>query len=220
MTKRIGVIVAAGLALGAPALAGFDHVITFDEAPLGTDANGLIIANAQFSFGFPAARGSGAAIGNGPGVTTYTSDPGIEGTTFGSLGVEFLKPVTGFGFGFAFDTFDYVSDAVSVSLFDGEGNFLTKLTADADPFSYRGKGNVANGFVQASGFESIGGFSVDFADFDGGDGEERGGGGFSRFLFDNLGYDLKNAVVPLPTPAFMGAAGLIGVAAIRRRRGM
>jgi len=217
MTKFTALVGVCALAIGGQALAGFDELITFDEVPLGTNADGMMILNALFSFQVED-RGSGATVSGGPGLTPYTSDPGIEGPTFGRLGVQFSQPIRAFGFGFALQSIGYVPDAVCVDIYDPMGGYLTTLKSDADSFQQRGEIEFSAGELTAGGFDCIGSIEVTFAQFQTFPGVA-GGVGIDRFLFDNLGYDFCDvSPVPLPTPALMGAAGLLAVGAVRRRR--
>lgn len=205
---------------------GGPTVITFESVPTGSLANGLQVGDISFSFGFPVGRGTNpnASVGFFPVNTPHTGGKGIEGPTSGFLGLNFARPVRNLAFGFALQGFNFVGDGsvrtgVTVDLFDPEGGFLGTYTQDADPviFDERGGGAEYASARFATGGMRIGSASVWFAN------EQmpipdllRSNSPIDRFFFDNVSYDLD--VIPLPTPMMLGAAGLAGVASIRRRR--
>ena len=209
--------VAAALATAAPALAGYDEIITFDEVSLGTVVNGLSIKNVGFSVSGPADRGT-VTIDVGPGTTPYVAAPLIEGPTISTLGLQFHQPVNAFGFGFAVSVGGAVPNAVVVDVYDPQGGFLATLTANGKAGN-RGENFFSSGLFTAIGLGPIGSASVKFAEYAPVGTTLSQGVPIVRFALDNLGYDFAAVVVPLPTTGLLTAAGLLCVGA-RRRRGM
>lgn len=226
-----GLVVASASALAAaqsgpagPTLIDFES----SSFPTGTPADGLEIGGLTFSFGFPLGRGTNpnASVGFFPVGTPHTGGKGIEGPTSGFLGLNFARPVRNLAFGFALQGSQFTGDGsvrigVTVDLFDPDGGFIGSFTQDAEPvfFDERGGGAEYASARFAAGGTRIGSANIMFAD------EQeplppmlRSFSPIDRFFFDNLAFDLD--VVPLPTPALMAAAGLAGLASIRRRRAM
>ena len=209
----ISVLLAVGTS--STALAGFDEIITFDEVPLGTVVDGLSIKNVGFSILGVAERGT-ATVAVGPGVTPFVSAPLIEGPTQAGLGLNFAQPVNAFGFGFAMSVGGTVPNAVVVDVFDPQGNFLDTFSASGKAGN-RGENFFSSGQIIIQGLGPIGSAVVNFADYVPTGSTLSDGIPIVRFAFDNLGYDFSGVVIPLPTPALLGAAGLVGLAARRRR---
>ncbi len=220
---KIVVFAAAVCAIAsvAPVYAGFDEIISFSEPGVipGAPVDGVSIKNVTFGFSFGNnARGIDTArFGFGPSPDNI----GIEGPTFGRLEFLFHQPVSAFGFQFSLLAFGFISNAASVGYLDTDGN-VNKIIFDADSGAPRGDDGTPVAF--SSGFANINstvpivlGF-VDFAQNTEGGFFNRGGDPIDRFFIDNLGYDFAPHTIPLPTPAFLGAAGLAGLASLRRRR--
>lgn len=195
--------------------AGFDELINFEEVALGTAVDGLSIKNVGFTFGGPPERGT-ATISLGPGVTPYVSAPVLEGPTIGTLGLHFAQPVTAFGFGFAMSVGGAVPNAVVVDVYDPQGSHLGAFTANGKAGN-RGEYFFSSGQLTVLGLGPIGSAQVKFADYAPLGGNLSDGIPIVRFAFDNLGYDFAAVVIPLPTSGAMAAAGLICLAARRRR---
>ena len=68
---------ALAIAISTSAAHGGVQVITFDELPLGTIVDGMVIGNVTFGF-----SSADATIDGGPGVTFFIDIPNIEGDAF------------------------------------------------------------------------------------------------------------------------------------------
>src|SRR5262249_12911368 len=64
----------------------------------------------------------------GPGSTTYTSDPSLEGGTSGVLTLTFAAPVESLQFGLALSNFGDYADGASVVLFDASDTEIGTFT--------------------------------------------------------------------------------------------
>ncbi|HBS28111.1 MAG TPA: hypothetical protein DEB06_01375 [Phycisphaerales bacterium] len=220
----LAAVCAAALSAAAPAFAGFDEFISFDESPLGTLVNGLTIKNATFGFSAGIGRGLAGSERVGPDATIAqtltslnTSGPGIVGPDVGRLVVKFGVPVTGLGFGFAVESFTTVEGAIAVDLFDPEGKFLARRVSDAIGIGDRGVAYASNMFT-AGGIGDIGSIVIEFPGLNPVDStEERSQ--FTAFSIDGLGYNFGDLrPVPLPSAALLGGAGLMAIGGVRRRR--
>lgn len=217
MKTFVAAAAACAAASVSPAFAGFDEVISFSEPGViaGTAVDGVSIKNVTFGFGFgDKARGIDTATFNGG----PTPDIGIEGPTTGRLEFSFHQPVSAFGFSFSLLATGLIGNAASVGFLDADGN-VNKFFFPADSDPLRGDGPVpfSSGFVNISSQVPIVLGFVDFAQST--DGVFfRGSDPIERFFVDNLGYDFAGRTIPLPTPAFLGAVGLAGLASLRRRR--
>jgi hypothetical protein len=236
MTTRLFVGLIAGLAVSSTSAHAGEFGpsgptrIDFESSdiPTGSLADGLQVGDLTFSFGFPVGRGTNpnASVGFFPVGTPHTGGKGIEGPTSGILGLTFARPVRSLAFGFALQGSNFFGDGsvlngVTVELFDPEGGFIGSFTQDADPvmFDDRGGGAEYASARFATGGMRIGSASVTFPS------EQtpvppllRSNAPIDRFFFDNVSFDLD--VIPLPTPALLGAAGLAGLGMVRRRRFM
>lgn len=195
------------------------------EVPTGAPADGLSIGGLTFSFGGGIDRGSSAIaeIGFFPLNTPHTSGKGIVGPTFGILGMHFARPVRNLSFGFALEGSQWtgdgsVRDGVVVDLFDPEGNFLGTYKQDAEGvlIDERGGGAEYASARFASGGMRIGSAAITFPT------EQqplpdpaRSFSPIDRFILDNISFDI--VAVPLPTTGLLGSAGLLCLAARRRR---
>lgn len=235
MKMRLFAAVFAGLLL-TPSLASarvtgpIGEFIDFEgpDAPVGTPVNGLEIGGVSFSYGFPANRGTtaGAFVGFFPVNTPHTDGKGVAGSTAGLLGLTFARPVRSLSFGFALEGSQFVGDGsvrmgVIVDLFDPEGGFIGSFSQDAEPVfvDERGGGAEYASARFATGGMRIGSANVMFAQDQIPIPEpDRSFSPIDNFFFDNLAVEF--AVIPLPSPALLGGAGLLGLASIRRRRAL
>ena len=120
--------------------------LTFDElSPRPVD--GVQIAGISSAFRVAGAPSTDATYGGfGPGVTTYVSDPSIEGTTAGTLILRFDHPTTVLGFGLALSTGSALTPGATIQLFNPGGHARGTSTLNTTPlsvftegrFSYRG----------------------------------------------------------------------------------
>ena len=225
-----GLVLTPSLAYARAQVSGpIGEFIDFEgsDAPIGAPVNGLSIGGVQFNFGFSANRGeSTAAIGFFPFNTPHTNGKGIVGPTGGFLGLTFARPVSNFSFGFALEGSQFTGDGsvregVIVQLFDPEGGFIGSYSQDATPVfvDERGGGAEYASARFATGGMRIGSANLMFAQ------DQipippalRSFSPIDRFFLDNLSVEF--IAIPLPTPSLLGAAGLLGVASIRRRRGL
>ncbi|MAY75083.1 MAG: hypothetical protein CMJ31_10275 [Phycisphaerae bacterium] len=180
-------------AVGA-ATAGTSNTITFDEVPTGTLADGLTIDIVTFS-----TSDFTADVNGGPGPTTFTSDPGIEGDPFIALDFSFGQAVSEFSYGFANASFGGgVPVGSTVDVFGVGGVLLGSFSAPSDVGGFM----FPSGQVSVSGVGPIVSASVIFENVNS-----------FAYLFDNLSY----TVVPAPATTAMGLA-LAVAGATRRRR--
>src|SRR5262249_25426219 len=91
--------------------------------------NGLTVSGVTFGYtvgGVPSSDAHYDAFG--PGTTTYTSDPSLEGGTSGVLTLEFASPVESLQFGLALSSPGDYADAASVVLFDPSNSEIGPFT--------------------------------------------------------------------------------------------
>ena len=93
--------------------------ITFDELPVGTVVDGMVIGNVTFGFSSP-----DAVIDGGPGVTAFIDLPNIEGDASGLLTLSFATPVLSVSYGFALSTSVPVNPGTVMEFFDTGGGLL------------------------------------------------------------------------------------------------
>lgn len=203
------------VAITAPgARAAFDDTITFSDVPIGSSIDGVTIRNVLFSFAH--ADRNSAVVDDGLGVTPFVSMPSLSGSPQGTLSLNFLEPVTSFGFGFALSRGGDIPDGAVVDVFDPDGAWLATVSAD-------GKAGIRNEYFYSSsqltiqGLGPIGSASINFAQFLPIGDQQSQQLPIFRFAFDNLGYSYGSVLVPMPTPSLMGAAGLACVFTRRRR---
>jgi hypothetical protein len=113
VTSAIVTLVSIGKPLPAQAIG-----ITFDELP-SQSVNGLTVQGVTFDFKVNGVISTDATYNSiGPGILTYIQDPSLEGDAAGVLSLDFAKPVSDLYFGVALDSFDQLTSAVKVQLFD------------------------------------------------------------------------------------------------------
>ncbi len=150
-----------------------DNTITFDELPA-QPVDGLTVKGVTFDFKVNGVDSTAAFFGgNGPGTTTYTQDPSLEGPTSGVLTLDFAAPVSTLKFGFALSTTVTVPDATTVHLFDASSHEIGVFTVSATPgsniftsglFDYSGATPVARAVVNFNS-SLAGAFVVDNLQF-------------------------------------------------------
>jgi hypothetical protein len=120
--------------LGVPLAA---QTLTFDELPI-QPVDGLHFKGVTFGFQVGGFSSADALYGaSGLGVTTFTSDPGLEGTTQGVLTLNFDVPVSLLRFGVALSTpFITLPSAATVTLYDASAGLVGTFTVDASPGSF------------------------------------------------------------------------------------
>lgn len=162
------------------------ETLTFDELPF-QSVDGLHFKGITFDFkvaGFDAFDASYGAFG--PGTTTYTQDPSLEGTSQGILTLDFDQPITHLQFGLAMSATFAVPDAATITLFDANSNVIDTFTIGITPGSFV----FASGLFQYSGAAATRAI-LDFNEF-----------ATSRFIIDNLSYE------GAPTTDFYEVSGL------------
>ncbi len=105
--------------------------ITFDELPVGTVVDGMVIGNVTFGFSSP-----DAVIDGGPGVTAFIDLPNIEGDASGLLTLSFATPVLSVSYGFALSTSVPVNPGTVMEFFDTGGGLLGFFSAAAADFGF------------------------------------------------------------------------------------
>jgi hypothetical protein len=121
--------------------AGIGTALNFTEVPT-QPANGLTVSGVTFGYtigGVPSTEAVYNAAG--PGTTTYTQDPALEGNAAGVLTMGFATPVPTLQFGLACNATAAVANFVTVALFDAANNPISTSTVSLTP----------GGFTFASG---------------------------------------------------------------------
>jgi hypothetical protein len=109
---------ASVIPIGVGAFGAGSTLTTFTGVVDGTDVNGLIVDGLTFSYSL----GSGLVeIDGGPGVTNNIDPPNIVsvGDDTGILGIQLPGLVNLFGYGFAILNTGMVTNATTISLFNG-----------------------------------------------------------------------------------------------------
>ena len=180
-----GMVTFAYTATDGIALSSYDPLNVRFNAPeflLGTQVDGFV-ANTQFGHTIPPLSfnfkvGSvpsidAAFIIGGPGSTAYVQSPLIEGTSAGTLYVDFGADVNDASFGFAVSCAPIIANAVTVNAYDSNQTQVATVYADG----------ISTGFFYAENkvvitpgvlFRSL---AIDFIDSCG------------RFVIDNLTYN-------------------------------
>src|SRR5258707_5318139 len=109
--------------------------ITFSELAA-QSVNGLTCNGVTFSFQIAGTNSTDARFGgSGPGTLTYISDPSLEGNTAGTLGFDFLVPISHLQFGVALASSSTLAPGVTVSLFDSNLTQVNKIPVTTSPIS-------------------------------------------------------------------------------------
>jgi hypothetical protein len=108
--------------------------VTFDEVPLGTILNGVTIDGYTFTDSLP---GNVRASTGGPGNTGHITQPSALSSTNPSgefVTITMPAPRWAFGFGYAILATGEISDAVTITLFDGLTNLGSlSFSGSSDP---------------------------------------------------------------------------------------
>jgi hypothetical protein len=144
--------------------------ITFDEVPLGTPVNGMVIGDVTFGF-----SSSDATVSGGPGSQIFVQDPSIEGTISGTLTLDFANSSSrSISYGFAVNNTSTPHDpGTTVEIFDANENSLGVFTAPAQDT----ESTFVEGFVTAVSTTPIASAEIFFTHPEA-----------SRFAFDFLTY--------------------------------
>jgi hypothetical protein len=151
---------------------GESTTITFDEVPIDTPVDGLVIGDVTFGF----SSSDATVTDTGPGIQVFVQAPNIEGDASGILTLDFANPsfqVLSISYGFALDTGTPVDPGTTVEIFDASENSLGVFTAPAQAVGVQ----FVEGFVRADSETPIASAEISFANSTN-----------SRFAFDFLTY--------------------------------
>ncbi len=195
MKKCVVICVLIGLMSAGAADAAV--TLTFDELPT-QPVNGLTYNGVTFGFTVGGNASTDAVYnGIGPGSIAYLQDPTLEGNAAGVLTLNFAQPTDLLQFGVALNSFNPVTAAYSVKLFDASLSAIGTFSENTYPvvlwsedlFSYSGTpiGRAVIAFnAQAA----------------------------NRFAVDNLSVN----TIPAPGAILLGSIGVGLVNWLRRRR--
>lgn len=171
--------------------------LTFDELPT-QPVDGLTYKGVTFGFTMDETPSTDAVYsGIGPGSIAYLQDTTLEGNAKGVLTLDFVQPTDLLSFAVALNSFDPVTAAYSVSLFDASLSAIGTFSENTYPvvlwsedlFSYSGT-PIARAVIA---------FNSQSA---------------SRFAMDNLSVN----TIPAPGAILLGSLGVGCVSWLRRRR--
>ena len=171
--------------------------LTFDELPT-QPVDGLSYNGVTFGFKVDWVPSTDAVYNDiGPGTLTYLQDASLEGTSAGVLILDFANPTDQLDFSVALNSYNSVTTAYVVKLYDSSYTPIGTFTVDTSPlvlwsegqFTYSGK-RIRRAII---------GFNDQAA---------------NRFAIDNL------TINPIPAPGavLLGSFGLGLVNWLRRRR--
>lgn len=194
-----GPAVAALMPLDALAFAGSTRT-TFGGIAEGTEVNGLSVDNLTFTY----AGGNGAVVISSIGFTALfpssnVSDPVLNAPLPmpAALTVEFDRPVSAFGFGFAFSAFTSDATALRITAFEGSDQLGTVTFGSApDPLLVGGFAGVAD---DATAFDRV---VINLT-------QEAS----EAFALDNF----RTIPAAVPEPTTLSLLGLAALAALLRR---
>jgi len=173
--------------------------LTFDELPT-QPVNGLTYKGVTFGFTIGGNPSTDAVYsGIGPGSIAYLQDTTLEGNAAGVLTLDFAQPTDLLSFGVALNSFNPVTAAYSVKLFDASLSAIGTFSENTYPvvlwsedmFSYSGT-PIGRAVIA---------FNGQFA---------------SRFAVDNLSVN----TIPAPGAILLGSIGVGFVSWLRRRRSL
>jgi hypothetical protein len=195
MKKLVGICILFILMSTGAANAAF--TLTFDELPT-QPVDGLTYSGITFGFRVGGSPSTDAVYnGIGPGTLTYLQDPTLEGTTAGILTLDFSTPTDMLEFGVALNSYDAVTPAYVVKLYDPSYALIGTFTGDTSPLVLWSEGLFTYSGTMVR--RVVIGFNEQVA---------------SRFALDNL------TINPIPAPGavLLSGIGLGLVNWLRRRR--
>jgi hypothetical protein len=195
MKKLIAICILLVLMSTGAANAAF--TLTFDELPT-QPVDGLSYMGVTFGFKVDWVPSTDAVYnGIGPGNLTYLQDPTLEGTTAGVLTLDFANPTDTLEFGIALNSYNAVSPAYVVKLYDSSGTPIGTFTGDTSPLVLWSEGQFTYSGTMVR--RAVIGFNDQAA---------------NRFAIDNL------TINPIPAPGavLLGSFGLGLVSWLRRRK--
>lgn len=195
MKKLITICILLVLMSAGAANAAF--TLTFDELPT-QQIDGLSYSGITFGFKVGGSPSTDAIYnGIGPGNLTYLQDPSLEGTTAGILTLDFSTPTDQLEFGVALNSYNAVSTAYVVKLYDSSYTPIGTFTGNTSPLVLWSEGLFTYSGTRVR--RAVIGFNDQAA---------------GRFALDNL------TINPIPAPGavLLGSFGLGLVNWLRRRR--
>ena len=171
--------------------------LTFDELPT-QPVDGLSYNGVTFSFKVDWVPSTDAVYnGIGPGNLTYLQDPTLEGTSAGVLLLDFANPTDQLDFGIALNSYNAVSNAYVVKIYDSSYTLIDTFTGDTSPLVLWSEDQFTYSGTRIR--RAVIGFNDQAA---------------NRFAIDNLTIN----PVPAPGAVLLGSLGLGLVNWLRRRR--
>ena len=195
MKKLITICILLVLMSTGAANAAF--TLTFDELPT-QPVDGLSYSGITFGFKVDWVPSTDAVYNDiGPGTLTYLQDASLEGTTAGVLTLDFANPTDQLDFGIALNSYNAVSTAYVVKLYDSSYATIGTFTGGTSPLVLWSEGQFT--YSGTSVRRAVIGFNDQAA---------------NRFAIDNL------TINPIPAPGavLLGSFGLGLVNWLRRRR--
>jgi hypothetical protein len=194
MKKLITICILLLMSTGA---ANAAFTLTFDELPT-QPVDGLSYMGVTFGFKVDWIPSTDAVYnGIGPGNLTYLQDPTLEGTTAGVLILDFANPTDQLDFGIALNSYNAVSTAYVVKLYDSSYTPIGTFTGDTSPLVRWSEGQFTYSGTEVR--RAVIGFNDQAA---------------NRFAIDNLTIN----TIPAPGAVLLGSFGLGLVNWLRRRR--
>jgi hypothetical protein len=203
MKKFIAVCMLVGLMSAGVGNAAV--TLTFDELPT-QPVNGLSYKGVTFGFTIGGSPSTDALYSDvGPGAITFLQDRTLEGNAAGILTLDFAQPTDMLQFGVALNSFDPVTAAYSVQLFDASSAWLATLSGNTYPL-----------VVWSEDLFSYSGTPISRAVI--GFNEQAAG----RFALDNLTHDSVGGIDPVPAPGaiLLSSIGVGLVSWLKRRRSL
>ena len=178
--------------------------LTFDELSM-QPVDGLSYMGITFGFKIGPSHSDDAIYhGIGPGTLTYLQDPSLEGTAAGILTLDFATPTDLLEFGVALNSYNAVTPAYAVRLYDPSYQLIETYIGNTSPLILWSEGQYTYSGTPVS--RAVIGFNDQAA---------------NRFALDNLTYNFNSInSIPAPGALLLGSFGLGLVNWLRRRRTM